>query len=210
LTKVKAEACTLRAQTATGSAYRDQEQVTRRLMERMQVVEAEITSSGGTRNHRIDGVSQRGMKQADHDPTISQKRLPAILLDNDPEKLENLLTKATADGLDAGLIILSERLKGQTSFRIEPLPLPTNSQHPPSPAQSRPPHCEIAHPSVLPLISVPHRHPLPCPPSLPLLCSPVLECTAAPHMPQGAAVASKVVEKVRKRRTKMYRVGSSP
>lgn len=53
------------------------------------------------------------------------------------ERLEDLLTKATADGLDTGLIVLCECLKAQTSsFHIElSLPLlPTNSQHPPSPA----------------------------------------------------------------------------
>jgi hypothetical protein len=43
-TKSKAEADTLRAQTATGSANRDEEQVTRRLMERMRALEAEVAS----------------------------------------------------------------------------------------------------------------------------------------------------------------------
>jgi hypothetical protein len=43
-TKSKAEADTLRAQTATGSANRDEDQVTRRLMERMRAIEAEMAS----------------------------------------------------------------------------------------------------------------------------------------------------------------------
>jgi chromosome segregation ATPase len=44
LTKSKAEADILRAQTATGSVNRDEDQVTRRLMERMRALEAEVTS----------------------------------------------------------------------------------------------------------------------------------------------------------------------
>jgi hypothetical protein len=44
LTKSKAEADTLRAQTATGSANTDEDQVTRRLMERVRAIEAEMTS----------------------------------------------------------------------------------------------------------------------------------------------------------------------
>jgi hypothetical protein len=44
LTKSKAEADTLRAQTATGFVNRDDGQVTRRLMERMRVIEAEMAS----------------------------------------------------------------------------------------------------------------------------------------------------------------------
>jgi dsRNA-specific ribonuclease len=43
-TKSKAEADTLRAQTATGSVNRDEDQVTRRLMERMRAIEAEVAS----------------------------------------------------------------------------------------------------------------------------------------------------------------------
>jgi hypothetical protein len=42
--KSKAEADTLRAQTATGSVNRDEDQVTRRLMERVRAIEAEMTS----------------------------------------------------------------------------------------------------------------------------------------------------------------------
>ena len=44
LTKSKAEADTLRAQTPTGSVNRDENQVTRRLMERMRAIEAEVAS----------------------------------------------------------------------------------------------------------------------------------------------------------------------
>jgi hypothetical protein len=44
LTKSKAEADILRAQTATGSVNRDEDQVTRRLMERMRAIEAEVAS----------------------------------------------------------------------------------------------------------------------------------------------------------------------
>jgi chromosome segregation ATPase len=44
LTKSKAEADTLRAQNATGSMSRDEDQVTRRLMERMRAIEAEVAS----------------------------------------------------------------------------------------------------------------------------------------------------------------------
>jgi hypothetical protein len=44
LTKSKAEADTLRAQIATGSMSRDEDQVTRRLMERMRAIEAEVAS----------------------------------------------------------------------------------------------------------------------------------------------------------------------
>ena len=44
LTKSKAEADTLRAQTATGSVDRDEHQVTRRLLERMRALEAEVAS----------------------------------------------------------------------------------------------------------------------------------------------------------------------
>ena len=44
LTKSKAEAATLRAQTATGSVNRDEDQVSRRLMERMRALEAEVAS----------------------------------------------------------------------------------------------------------------------------------------------------------------------
>jgi hypothetical protein len=40
----KAEADALRAQTATGSVNRDEDQVTRRLMERMRAIEAEVAS----------------------------------------------------------------------------------------------------------------------------------------------------------------------
>ena len=43
-TKSKAEANTLRAQTATSSVNRDEDPVTRRLMERMRAIEAEIAS----------------------------------------------------------------------------------------------------------------------------------------------------------------------
>jgi chromosome segregation ATPase len=43
-TKSKAGADTLRAQNATGSVNRDEDQVTRRLMERMRVLEAEVAS----------------------------------------------------------------------------------------------------------------------------------------------------------------------
>jgi hypothetical protein len=44
LTKSKAEADTLRAQTATGSVNRDEDQVSRRLMERMRALESEVAS----------------------------------------------------------------------------------------------------------------------------------------------------------------------
>ena len=44
LTKSKAETDTLRAQIATGSVNRDEDQVTRRLMERMRAIEAEVVS----------------------------------------------------------------------------------------------------------------------------------------------------------------------
>ena len=44
LTKSKAEADALRSQTATGSMNRDEDQVTRRLMERMRAIEAEVAS----------------------------------------------------------------------------------------------------------------------------------------------------------------------
>jgi hypothetical protein len=44
LTKSKAEAETLRSQIATGSMNRDEDQVTRRLMERMRAIEAEVAS----------------------------------------------------------------------------------------------------------------------------------------------------------------------
>jgi len=44
LTKSRAEADTLRAQTATGSVNRDEDQATRRLMERVRAIEAEIVS----------------------------------------------------------------------------------------------------------------------------------------------------------------------
>jgi hypothetical protein len=43
-TKSKAEADTLRSQTATGSVNRDEDQVTRRLLERMRAIEAEVAS----------------------------------------------------------------------------------------------------------------------------------------------------------------------
>jgi hypothetical protein len=43
-TKSKTEADTLRAQTATGSVNRDEDFVTRRLMERMRAIEAEMVS----------------------------------------------------------------------------------------------------------------------------------------------------------------------
>jgi hypothetical protein len=43
-TKSKAGADTIRAQTATGSANRDEDQLTRRLMERVRAIEAEMTS----------------------------------------------------------------------------------------------------------------------------------------------------------------------
>ncbi len=43
-TKSKAEADTIRAQTAKGSVNRDEDQVTRRLMERVRAIEAEMTS----------------------------------------------------------------------------------------------------------------------------------------------------------------------
>jgi hypothetical protein len=42
--KSKAEADRLRAQTATGSVNRDEDQVTRRLMERMRALESEVAS----------------------------------------------------------------------------------------------------------------------------------------------------------------------
>ena len=44
LTKSRAEADALRAQTATGSVNRDEDQVIRRLMERMRAIEAEVAS----------------------------------------------------------------------------------------------------------------------------------------------------------------------
>ena len=44
LTESKAEAGALRAQTATGSLNRDEDQVTHRLMERMRAIEAEVAS----------------------------------------------------------------------------------------------------------------------------------------------------------------------
>ncbi|KAF8492354.1 hypothetical protein F5888DRAFT_1730002 [Russula emetica] len=44
LIKSKAEADTLRAQIAAGSVNRDEDQVTRRLMERVRAIEAEMTS----------------------------------------------------------------------------------------------------------------------------------------------------------------------
>jgi len=44
LTKSKAEADTLRAQNATGSANRDEDQITRRLLERMRALEVEVAS----------------------------------------------------------------------------------------------------------------------------------------------------------------------
>ena len=44
LTKSKAEADTLRAQNATGSVNRDEDQVTRRLLERMRALEVEMAS----------------------------------------------------------------------------------------------------------------------------------------------------------------------
>jgi hypothetical protein len=44
LTKIKAEAHTLHAQTATSSVNRDKDQVTRRLMERVRALEAEVLS----------------------------------------------------------------------------------------------------------------------------------------------------------------------
>ena len=44
LTKSRAEADKLRAQSATGSVNRDEDQVTRRLMERMRALEAEVAS----------------------------------------------------------------------------------------------------------------------------------------------------------------------
>ena len=44
--KSKAEADTLRAQIATGSVNRDEDQLTRRLMERMRAIEAEVASKG--------------------------------------------------------------------------------------------------------------------------------------------------------------------
>ncbi|KAI0283573.1 hypothetical protein BGY98DRAFT_1166476 [Russula aff. rugulosa BPL654] len=49
LTKSKAEADTLRSQTATGSMNRDEDQVTRRLMERMRLSKPKLRQSGGTR-----------------------------------------------------------------------------------------------------------------------------------------------------------------
>jgi len=45
LTKSKPEADTLRAQIASGSANRDEDQVMRRLMERVQAIEAEMLAS---------------------------------------------------------------------------------------------------------------------------------------------------------------------
>jgi hypothetical protein len=42
--KSKAEADTIRAQTATGSVNRDEDRVTRRLMERMRALESEVAS----------------------------------------------------------------------------------------------------------------------------------------------------------------------
>jgi hypothetical protein len=44
LTKSKAEADTLWAQTATGSVNRDEDQITRRIMERMRAIEVEVAS----------------------------------------------------------------------------------------------------------------------------------------------------------------------
>jgi hypothetical protein len=44
LTKSKAEADTLQVQTATGSVTSDEGEVTRRVMERMRIIEAEIAS----------------------------------------------------------------------------------------------------------------------------------------------------------------------
>ena len=43
-TKSKAEADTLRAQTASGSVHKDEDQVTGRLLERMRAIEAEVAS----------------------------------------------------------------------------------------------------------------------------------------------------------------------
>ena len=45
-TKSKAEADTLRVQTATGSVNRDEDQFARRFMERMQAIEAKVASKG--------------------------------------------------------------------------------------------------------------------------------------------------------------------
>ena len=55
------------------------------------------------------------------------------------------------------------------------------SQHPPSPARSRAPYREIAHPYNLPVISVAYCDPFLLPKSLPLLCPSDLERTHATH-----------------------------
>ncbi|KAF8492357.1 hypothetical protein F5888DRAFT_1730017 [Russula emetica] len=52
LTKSKAEADTLRAQTATGSVSRDEDQVTRMLMERVRAIEAEMASKRSNEKSR--------------------------------------------------------------------------------------------------------------------------------------------------------------
>jgi hypothetical protein len=51
-TKCKAEADTIRAQTATGSVNRDEDQVTRRLMERVWAIEAKMASGPGRWNEK--------------------------------------------------------------------------------------------------------------------------------------------------------------
>ena len=62
-TKSKAEADTLRAQTAGGSVNRDEDQVTRRLMERMRAIEAEMASRPGRWNEkRIEEMECRNEK----------------------------------------------------------------------------------------------------------------------------------------------------
>jgi len=62
-TKCKAEADTIRAQTATGSVNRDEDQVTRSLMERVQAIEAEMASRlRGWNEKRIEEMECRNEK----------------------------------------------------------------------------------------------------------------------------------------------------
>lgn len=95
------------------------------------------------------------------------------------EKLEDLLTKATAEAPNTGYIILCEC--PDVLFPHKVLISDNYSQHPPSPARSRASYREIAHPSDLPVISVANRDLLPLPESLPFLCSTYMERTHATH-----------------------------
>jgi hypothetical protein len=62
-TKNKAEAELISAQTATGSVNRDEDQVTRRLMERVRAIEAEMASRPGRWNEkRIEEMECRNEK----------------------------------------------------------------------------------------------------------------------------------------------------